>query len=183
MKRRFAIAVTAALGIALVPALADAQSRTVAGDIKVVTGTVEKIDVKARTLVVKTATDYEEIDVPEAVKRFGLVKVGDRLHLRYYDNLVLILKQPGAPEVDSRAAVITPGGIGTSGTAARQRTITATITAIDEQASSVTFTGPNGWTFSSPVTDRDALARVKAGDRVDLTWTAAVLVSLEPAPY
>jgi hypothetical protein len=183
MKRRFAIAVSAALGIALVPALADAQSRTVAGDMKVVTGTVEKIDVKARTLVVKTATDYEEIDVPEDVKSFARVNVGDRLHLRYYDNLVLILKKPDEPEVDSRAGATTPGVVGTSGTAARQRTISATIAAIDEQASSVTFTGPNSWTFSSPVKDRGALARVKVGDRVDLTWTAAVLVSLEPAPY
>jgi hypothetical protein len=186
MKRLFEIVVSTALGIALLHAFPDtsagAQTTTVAGEMKVVTGTVEKIDFKARTLVVKTATDYEEIDVPEGVKRFALVKVGDRLTLRYYDNIVLILKKPGDSEVDSQTAAITPGVTGTTGTTARQRTITATITAIDERAPSVTFTGPNSWTFSSPVKDRDALARVHVGDRVDLTWTSAVLVSLEPAP-
>ena len=86
--------------------------------------------------------------------------------------------------MDQQSGGVVPGVAGTSGrsgTIAKQRTITATITAIDEQAPAVTFTGPNNWAFSSPVKDREALSRVKVGDRVDITWTSAVLVSLEPA--
>ena len=65
------------------------------------------------------------------------------------------------------------------GTRAKQRTITASITAIDMNMPSITFTGPNGWKYSSKVEDKEALAKVKVGDKVDIVWTEAVLVSLE----
>jgi Cu/Ag efflux protein CusF len=160
-----------------------AQSREVPGEMKVVTGIVEKIDVAGRTLTIKAATDYEEITVPPSVKNFSNVSVGDRLTLRYYDNIVVILKKPGeeAPAIDRRTDAVTPGVAGTSGTIAKQRTLTATISAIDEQAASISFTGPRGGTFTSPVRDRAALSKVKVGDQVEITWTEAILVSLEPA--
>ena len=66
------------------------------------------------------------------------------------------------------------------GTRATQRTITATITAIDPNIPSITFTGPNGWKYSSKVQDTEALAKVKVGDKVDIVWTEAMMVSLEP---
>jgi hypothetical protein len=65
------------------------------------------------------------------------------------------------------------------GTIAKQRSITATIAAIDMNAPSITFTGPNGWKYTSKVEDTAALAKVKVGDRVDIVWTEAMLVSLE----
>ena len=45
---------------------------------------------------------------------------------------------------------------------------------------SITFEGPRGWKDSTPVMDKTALAKVKVGDKVDIVWTEAVLVSLEP---
>ena len=65
------------------------------------------------------------------------------------------------------------------GTKAKQRTITATIAAIDMTTPSITFTGPNGWKYTSKVQDTEALAKVKVGDKVDIVWTEAMLVSLE----
>ena len=44
---------------------------------------------------------------------------------------------------------------------------------------SATFTGPNGWKYTSKVQDTAALAKVKVGDKVEITWTEAVLVSVE----
>lgn len=181
MTRLFGIVISGTLGVTLLQAPIHAQSRTVPGEMKIVTGTVEKIDLTARILTIKTATDFEEISVPASVKNFSNVTVGDKLTLRYYDNVVLILKKPGEAAVDRRAETVTPGVAGTSGTLAKQRTITATITAIDQQAPSVSFKGPGGGTFTSPVRDRAALSTVKVGDQVEITWTNAVLVSLEPA--
>jgi hypothetical protein len=66
------------------------------------------------------------------------------------------------------------------GSTATQRTITATITAIDKNVPSITFTGPNGWKYTSKVQDTEALAKVNVGNRVDIVWTEAMLVSLEP---
>jgi hypothetical protein len=62
-----------------------------------------------------------------------------------------------------------------------QRTITATLTAIDPKLPSVTFEGPNGWTYTSRVQDRDALAQAKVGNMYDITWTTAMLVSIDDA--
>ena len=64
-------------------------------------------------------------------------------------------------------------------TAATQRTITATITNIDPKIPSITFSGPNGWKYSSRVEDKETLKKVKIGDRLDVTWTEAMLISVE----
>ena len=42
-----------------------------------------------------------------------------------------------------------------------------------------TFSGPNGWKYSSRVRDAKALSTVKVGDKIDITWTTALLVSLQ----
>ena len=114
------------------------------------------------------------------IKRFAELKVGDTVNARYYENVVVRVKQPGESDVVSSAKGTTgseqvlPGG-----TRAKQVTITATITAIDPAAPSITFTGPNGWKYTSKVQDTEALAKVKVGDKVDIVWTEAMLVSVE----
>jgi hypothetical protein len=90
------------------------------------------------------------------------------------------VKAPGEKSVDTDTAALTQGaGAKAGGTAATQRTITATITHIDMKIPSITFAGPNNWKYSSRVEDKEMLAKVKEGDRVDITWTEAVLISLE----
>jgi hypothetical protein len=183
MKRLLSVIALMAFGQMLSVGLAAAQSKTLPGDTRTVTGTVEAIDVAGRTLLINTGKEYEEIDVPPEVKNFPAnVKVGDKLSLRYYDNVVLVLKKPGEPDTNKYSGtVVTPGTPGRTGTVARQQTQTVTITAIDLEAPSITFTGPGNRTFSSRVEDAKALAQLKVGDRIDITWTTAVLASLEPA--
>jgi Cu/Ag efflux protein CusF len=167
---------------AMLSATAAAQTKTIQGETITLTGRVEAIDTSARTLTIKIADQYsKEIEVPEAVKGFSNVKIGDQLSFRYYDNIVLTLKKHGEPDVNTDAASLTRSVPGRSGTVARQRSVTATITAIDENIPSITFTGPGNRTYSSVVKDRKTLSRVKVGDKVDITWTAALLVSLDPA--
>ena len=55
------------------------------------------------------------------------------------------------------------------------------ITAIDMKVPSITFTGPNNWKYSSKVEDKAALSKVKVGDKVDIVWTEAVMISLDSA--
>lgn len=183
MRRQLPLIALMALGSILSGDVAAAQSKTVPGETKTVTGTVEAINQATRTLTIRAGKEYEEIEVPTEVQGFSTVKVGDRLNLRYYDNIVLIVQRPGQPDVNKSTPgnVVTPNVPGRSGTIARQRTLTATITAIDLKAPSITFTGVDNKTFSSPVKDVKALAQVKVGDKVDITWTTAVLASLEPA--
>jgi hypothetical protein len=171
----------AAIAMLAANAAAAQVSKTVTGETTTVTATVEAIEKSSRAVTLKKADGtYEVLRVPASVKRFESLKVGDTLKVRYYENIVLRLKPPGEPDVDTSSASTTPAAGGNpAGTAAAQRTITATITAIDPMVPSITFTGPNKWSYSSRVEDKKALAAVKVGDRVDITWTAASLISFE----
>ena len=146
-----------------------------------VTATVEAIERSSREVTVKKEDGtYESIYVP-ARSRFDSLKIGDRITARYYETLVLRMTPPGQKDADTKTAGIVRTEGRPSGTASRQQTITATISAIDPKMPSITFTGPRGWTYSSRVEDANALAKVKVGDRVDIVWTEARLVSLDDA--
>lgn len=160
---------------------AAAQSKSITYETKVETVTVEAIEASTRTLTLKKADGtYVTSVAPAGMARFDEIKIGDKITARYYENLVIRLKRPGEKDVDSISGAATssraahPGG-----TAATQRTITATITAIDPNVPSITFSGPNDWKYSSKVEDRKALAQVKVGDKVDIVWTDALLISMD----
>jgi hypothetical protein len=167
----------AAAGIAV------AQTKVVTGETTTVTATVEAIEQSTRTLTLKLDDgSYETIVAPASVERFDAIKVGDTLTARYYDNIVLRVKRPGEKDVDTAGDAVTrTAGKMPGGTAATQRTITATITAIDWKVPSITFSGPNNWKYTSKVEDTAALKTVKVGDKLDITWTEALLVGFTQA--
>jgi len=161
-----------------------AQAKTIEGDAIVATATIEAIDTSTRTITLKDSTNglYDTIVAPPEMKRFSELKVGDKITARYYENVVVRLKKPNEAAIDVDTGAITRGtGARPSATAATQRTITATVVAIDPATSAVTVTGPNGWKYSRKVTDKKALAQLKVGDRLDMTWTDALLISVDSA--
>ena len=173
----------AAILMAAVAATASAQvSKTLPGKMEVVTVTVESIEKASRAVTVKKPDGtYGVFSVPADVKRFDTLKVGDRITAKYYENVVLRLKAPGEKPVDSEDAAVTRGANRSGATAAVQRTITATITKIDMKAPSIAFSGPNGWNYATRVEDTATLAKVKVGDKVDITWTEAAIVAIDDA--
>jgi hypothetical protein len=179
--KRLVVGTMALAFLVSVPRMATAQAKTITSETRTETGVVEAVEASTRTVTIRKAdgTVVSTVAGPD-IKRFAEIKVGDKVTARYYENVVLRLKQPGESDVDLKAKGTTgseqalPGG-----TKARQRTITATITAIDPAMPSITFTGPNGWKYTSKVQDTEALAKVKVGDKVDIVWTEALLVSLE----
>ena len=66
-----------------------------------------------------------------------------------------------------------------SATATAQRSVTATITAIDPAVPSITLQGPDKKIYTEKVADKEALKQVKVGDRLDITWSAAILLSAD----
>ena len=179
--KRFVVGLIAAAALVSMARTAMAQSKTVRSEMRTETGTIEAIEAATRTVTLKKpdGTFVTTVAGPD-IKRFAELKIGDTVNARYYENVVVRVKRPGESDVVSGAKGTTgseqvlPGG-----TKAKQLTITATITAIDPAAPSITFTGPNGWKYSSKVQDTEALAKVKVGDKVDIVWTEAVLVSVE----
>ena len=181
--KRFVVPIMAAAVLVSLPLTAMAQSKVVRSEMRTETATVESIEASSRTVTLKKpdGTYVTTVAGPE-VKRFAELKVGDKVNARYYENIVMRLKAPGEPDVDSGGKTVTtpaetvlPGG-----TKAKQRTMTVAITAIDMDKPEITFSGPNGWKYTSMVRDKDALAKVKVGDKVDIVFTEAMLVSIEP---
>ena len=179
--KRFVVGIIAAAVLVSMPCTAMAQAKTVKAEMRVETATVEAIETGSRLITLKKpdGTFVTIVAGPE-VKRFAEIKVGDKVTARFYENVVIVMKPNSQGGVDNTTTTATPSGqVLPGGTSVNQRTITAFITAIDMKVPSITFTGPNGLKYSSRVQDTAALAKVKVGDRVDIVWTDAVLVSLE----
>lgn len=177
---KYLTATILAAAIAL-PAIASAQIKTLPGDAITITATVEAIERSTRSVTLRGDDGkIEMLTVPAEVKRFDTLKVGDKITAKYYDNITLRKKEPGEKDVDTLTEGVTPGsGAKAGGTASAQRTITATITAIDPKIPSISLSGPNNWKYSSRIADKDVLKLIKVGDKLDITWTQAVLISAE----
>jgi hypothetical protein len=178
MKTFSTLAVTGLLALTALPSAA--QTKTIPGETKTVTASVEAIEKATREVTVKRPDGtYDVFYFPESIKRFDTLKIGDKITAKYYDNIVLRLKAPGEKAVDTTSAGLVKAEGRPAATFSHQRTITATITAIDPAVPSITFTGPHGWKYSSRVEDKKALEKVKVGDSMDITWTEAFILSLE----
>ena len=165
-----------------VPALAGAL-QTVAGPNREVkaSATIQKIDAATRVVVLKNDDGTEDVYVagPE-IQRFNELKVGDKVNATYYESTVYEVRKPGDPPLDQRAAAVTsanrplPGG-----TAAKQTMSTVTVKAVDPSVPSITVTTSDGQTVVRKMTNPARLAGVKVGDRIDIIYTEALLVSVE----
>ena len=123
-------AVTGMLALAAVPA--SAQTKTLTGETKTVTASVEAIEKATREVTVKKPDGtYDVFYFPESIRRFDTLKVGDKITAKYYENLVLRVKAPGEKDVNSASGGTVRSESKVAGTTSRQRTITATIAAID----------------------------------------------------
>jgi hypothetical protein len=180
MKPRTAAFLAIAMFVATIAA---AQIKTLPGDTKTASATVTAIDHSTRQVTLKKS-DGEVIQTtasPE-IKRFAEIKVGDTITAKYSENLILRVMQPGEAAVNSATGGVASGtGARPSATVSAQRSITATITAIDPAVPSITVTGPapEKRVYTTKVADREALKQVKVGDRLDVTFAAAVLVSVD----
>jgi hypothetical protein len=152
------------------------QSQTIT-----LSGTVETIDQSGRTLNIrKTDGTFETVEVPTSAKRFDELKVGDKVTVTYNNTVSARLKPPGEAAVDTGMKGSTMGQEARpGGTTVVQRTMTATVSAIDKSSSMIAVVGPNGWKYSRRVVDPTVLDKLKVGDQVDLTWNTDMSVSVE----
>ena len=103
MKRFVAgLVAAAAAGVDGGPAMA--QSKTVKSEMRTETGTVEAIEAATRTVTLKKpdGTFVTTVAGPD-ITRFAELKLGDTVNVRYYENVVIRVKQPGESDVVSGA--------------------------------------------------------------------------------
>jgi hypothetical protein len=172
-----------AIGLVLalsVPSWAQLQ-RTLPTQTVTVSGTVETIDLQKRMVNIKMPDgNFQTVDVPPGAKRFDELKVGDKVSITFNNTVSARLKPPGEAPVNTQTGASTAGqGERPGGTAAVERTMTATVSAVDKNGQSITFTGPNGWKYSRRVVDPTVLDQIKPGDQVDITWNTDVTVAVQ----
>jgi hypothetical protein len=151
-----------------------------------VSAQVVGIDKATRTVTLKGQKgDAVDVVAGDEVKNFDQIKLGDFVVARYAQALSLELKKtkgdPGAVTVREEAAKAQPGARpGVAG--ARQVTALADVVAVDPKKSTITLRGPRGNIVSLDVQNPDQFKVVKQGDQVEVTYTEAVALSVEPAP-
>jgi Cu/Ag efflux protein CusF len=157
-------------------------------DLLEVTATVEAIDLATRTVTVRDGADNEYVvEAGPEVRNLEQVKVGDEIVVSYYAALAAEFKKPGegVQGVQAEAAAgRAPLGERPAGAAGRRVTATIVIDSVNAEENTVTFTGPQGVLRTVAVEDPAAQAfikQLKHGDEVELTYTEALAISVEPA--
>jgi len=144
------------------------------------------IDKAARTITLKGPKgNAVDIVAGDEVKNFDQIKVGDLVVARYAQALTLELRKTGAgagaPAVREEAAKAKPGER-PAVVGARQVTAIADVVAVDPKSSTITLKGPRGNEVTLAVQNPDQFKVVKKGDQVEVTYTEALALSVEPAP-
>jgi hypothetical protein len=179
--KRFA---TCAAALVLLSGLVSAQQTvTQPGREMTVSGTIQEIDYTTRLVTLRRADGTDEIVyAPTSITRLNELKVGDRINTKYYESTILQLRKPGEPSSAPSGSAVTPTtGALPGATVARQASMTVTVKAVDPAIPSITVTTPGGRTIAKKVQQASNLANVKVGDRIDITYTEAALISVERA--
>jgi hypothetical protein len=118
----------------------------------------------------------------DEVRNFDQLNVGDRVHVRYVESLMLELKKEGrgAPASETTGMVRAAPGEQPGGAVMRQVTVMAKVVAVNPRKSTITLKGPEGNEVVLPVYNREQFNVVKKGDHVLATYTEAVAISVEP---
>jgi Cu/Ag efflux protein CusF len=171
-----------ASGTEKAPAATEKAPGRAAGRAVQVKGTVAAVDKDNRTVTLKGPKGRTlTLDVQDPQK-LDAVKVGDPVVATYMEAVAFQIKKPGTAtpgttvqetRVSSKPGETPAGAIG------QEVTVTATITAIDKKAGTVTIKGPQGNTETIKAKDPKNLDLVKAGDLVEITYARALAVALD----
>jgi len=145
--------------------------------------TIDAIDHANRLISFKDKDgNYETVVAGPEVQRFDELKVGDKVTFQYTESVVIELRKPGEPAPASATGEPTIARGATdkpSGTVTQQETATVTVKSVDMNIPSVTFTTEDGHTMSYKVKDKGRLKGVNPGDRIVITYTDALLITVK----
>ncbi|HUL65646.1 MAG TPA: hypothetical protein VLW55_13605 [Burkholderiaceae bacterium] len=147
---------------------------------------VVAIDKATRTVTLKGPQGkVVDIVAGDEVKNFDQIKLGDFVVARYLQAMTLELRKTkgaaGDVTVREEAARAKPGER-PAAAGAREVTAIADVIGVDSKKSTITLKGPRGNVVTLDVKNPDQFKVVKKGDQVQVTYTEALALSVEPAP-
>ena len=196
MKTKWSLALIAAIFAATAFAQKpDAKGGTVVTSEPGKATAVRAVEISAQVIGIDKATRTVTLKGPQGnavdvvagdeVRNFGQIKLGDFVVVRYAQALTLELRKVkgavGDVTVREDVARAKPGER-PAAAGARQVTAIATVTAVDPKKSTITLKGPRGNVVTLDVQNPDQFKIVKKGDQVEVTYTEALALSVEPAP-
>jgi hypothetical protein len=146
--------------------------------------TITAIDATNRTLTLRDDKGNEDtFSVGPGVQRFNELKVGQKVNIAYYESVVLQLVKPGekGSGTSLEAAVNRGTGALPAGTIATQEKMTVTVKAIDTTVPSITVATDEGRVVTRRIENKKNIENLKPGDKIDITFTRALVTTVEPA--
>jgi len=156
-----------------------------------ISATVEAVDVQKRLLSLRDKSGEKvTVEVSPEVRNLPQVKVGDQVVARYYESLAAELVKRG-DESGTTQAPVKDAAIGRSPLGAKPGVVMGTenrqtvrITKFDKKANVIHFYGSDGLARSIPIKSpegQEFAGKLKPGDEVEVTYTEALAVTVEPA--
>ena len=167
------------------PAAPNSLPAVGAADVTTLSAKVEAIDPVNHTVTVKGSMGHVvtlNVD-PKVVKNFAQIKVGDQITLKYLEALSIKLEKggPGRSATVATTGPITAAPGAKPGVAAEQQTvIIADVEGVDPTRGEVLLRGPAGRYAEVKVKDNTVFNEIKAGDKVKVTYTEALVVDVSP---
>ena len=169
------------------PGVTESETNSAAGQTRTqlvhATASVKGINRGLRSVVLKK-DDGEEttIHVPDAVKGFDTLKVGDKVDVDYYESLAISMAPTGTkPSMTERKGSAVDMGGGITG---REVKMSAEVVSVDPAANTITFKGPKGNMRTVYVADaalQQKLPAMKPGQVVQFDYTEAQAASIRPS--
>lgn len=149
-----------------------------------VTAAVEKIDLDERLVTLRGPTGaMETIRVGDEVRNLAQVEKGDRVIVTYYQAVAFEVLKPG----EAKSSI--SGGAGASraklgekpGVAmASEITLVAKVLKLDRANQIAVLQGPEGKTVTVNVRNPENFNKVTVGDTVEIVYTEAMAVDVQP---
>jgi hypothetical protein len=150
------------------------------------TAQIVGIDKATRTVTLKGPKgSVVDIVAGDDVKNFDQLKLGDFVVAHYMQALSLELRKTKGEArgmTEREAAVRAQPGERPGGAVARQVTALADVIDVSPKNKTITLKGPRGNVVTLDVHNPDQFKVVKKGDQVEVVYTEALALSVEPAP-
>jgi len=151
-----------------------------------VRATVETVDQQKRMVLLRGPTGaLLTVQAGPEVRNLPQVKPGDRVMLRYTEAIAARIARPGDPAAESTTSVARAApGERPAGMIVDRERVRVTIESVNPASHTVAFIGPDRVPRTVAVRQpamQEFLRTLKVGDEVEVTFTNAVAISVEPA--
>jgi Cu/Ag efflux protein CusF len=183
MLKTLVVAVVVSASAAVVSAQTQNPAPIVKQNVRKATLTITAIDPATRSVTLRAANgDEDTFTVGPAVTRFNQLKVGDKINATYQEAVVVEVRKPGTPAATTGTTAAgeryksqVGGAVGAA------HTMSVTVKAVNMTEPSITVVAADGRTMTRMIQDKKNLENVKPGDRIDITYSEALILTADQA--